>query len=300
MRIGSLFSGIGGLELGLEWAGFGPVLWQVERAPFARSVLAEHWPTVQRYDDVCTVGAHNLEKIDLLCGGFPCQNISCLGNGKGLDGAKSGLWREFLRIIGELQPRYIIVENVSMLRAQGLESVLRGLAACGYDAWWDCLRASDFGAPHQRERIFIIAMAHADCHRQNHRQALGVDQAQSKQSIRNQSRQANLSTIQHLHTDLAQSTAAHRRRQHKHALAQSGLGGAAHGLSAWLDRGWPAGPQQKTRLWEAPRTILRSQADPRRAARIQALGNAVMPQMSYIIGGILRQFIQLQEGIDAR
>ena len=101
VKIGSLFSGIGGLELGLEWAGVGHTVWQVERDPFCRSILARHWPSAARFDDVRTVGAHNLEPVDVICGGFPCQDISYAGKGLGLAGERSGLWYEFARIIGE-------------------------------------------------------------------------------------------------------------------------------------------------------------------------------------------------------
>lgn len=155
LTIGSLFSGIGGLELGLEMAGLGPVLWQVESDVYARSVLARHWPTVTRYDDVRTVGA-GLEPVDLICGGFPCQDISLAGKGAGLDGSRSGLWFEYLRIVRELRPRYVLVENVAALLARGIGAVLGGLAESGYDAEWDCVPAVAAGAPHRRDRLFIV------------------------------------------------------------------------------------------------------------------------------------------------
>ena len=157
MRIGSLFSGIGGLELGLERAGCGSVAWQVERDPFCRSVLAKHWPSAERFDDVCAVGSHCLAAVDIVCGGFPCQDLSYAGKGAGLAGERSGLWREYARIVRELRPRFVVVENVSALLARGLGDVLGDLAALGYDAEWHCVRASDVGAPHRRERLFVVA-----------------------------------------------------------------------------------------------------------------------------------------------
>src|SRR6185312_32662 len=108
MTVGSLFAGIGGFDLGFERAGF-EIKWQVEIDPFCRAVLAKHWPDVRRYEDVRTVGAE-LERVDVVCGGFPCQDISFAGDGAGLDGERSGLWREFSRLIGELRPRYVVVE----------------------------------------------------------------------------------------------------------------------------------------------------------------------------------------------
>jgi DNA (cytosine-5)-methyltransferase 1 len=158
MRIGSLFSGIGGLELGLEWAGVGHVVWQVERDPFPRSVLAKHWPKADRgVTDVRKAGSATLPYVDVICGGFPCQDISYAGKGAGLAGERSGLWYEFARVIREMGPRYVVIENVSALIARGLDQVLGTLADIGYDAQWRTIRASDVGAPHRRERLFIVA-----------------------------------------------------------------------------------------------------------------------------------------------
>ena len=159
MTIGSLFSGIGGLELGLEWAGLGPVKWQVENDAFCRRVLERHWPDAERFDDVRNVSARELEPVDVVCGGFPCQDISLAGRGDGIDGARSGLWSEFARIVGELRPRFVVVENVATLVTRGLDRVFGDLAEGGYDAIWFPLRASDIGASHRRERIFIVAHA---------------------------------------------------------------------------------------------------------------------------------------------
>jgi DNA (cytosine-5)-methyltransferase 1 len=164
LTIGSLFSGIGGLELGLERAGLGPVKWQVEIDDYATAVLTKHWPDATRYRDVREVGAHNLEPVDLICGGFPCQDISSAGARAGIEGAKSGLWFEYARIVREVRPRYVIIENVAALLFRGMERVLGELAACGYDAGWDCLPASAVGAPHRRDRLFIVAhAAHRRC-----------------------------------------------------------------------------------------------------------------------------------------
>lgn len=104
LTIGSLFSGIGGLELGLERAGLGPVLFQCEIDPYCRAVLAKHWPHVTRYRDVRTVRGSTLPSVDLLCGGFPCQDVSSAGKGAGLDGDRSGLWFEFRRLVDECEP----------------------------------------------------------------------------------------------------------------------------------------------------------------------------------------------------
>lgn len=165
IKIGSLFSGCGGLELGIE-AALAPhaeTIWQVEREPYARAVLEKHWPNAERYDDVKTVGAHNLKPCDVLCGGFPCTEVSVSNNAwgdpdkMGLAGKNSGLWWEMYRIICELRPGIVIVENVPALVTRGLSTILGALFEAGYDAEWDCVSARSQGAPHKRDRLFIIA-----------------------------------------------------------------------------------------------------------------------------------------------
>lgn len=161
LTVGSLFAGIGGFDLGLERAGM-KTAWFCEQNTYCQKVLAKHWPKVPCYDDVCEIGAHNVKPVDILAGGFPCQDISTAGKGAGLAGARSSLWREFARLIGELRPSYVIVENVPALRRRGLHQVLHDLDACGYDAEWDGISASAVGAPHRRDRIWIVAYHNSD------------------------------------------------------------------------------------------------------------------------------------------
>ena len=156
LTIGSLFSGIGGIELGLERAGLGPVVWQAENDPYCLRVLEKHWPDVRRYTDVRQVD-ENTGRPDIICGGFPCQDLSYAGKGAGIDGARSGLWSEFIRVVRLFRPAFVVVENVPALLGRGMGRVLRDLAACGYDAEWDCIPAAAVGAPHRRDRIFIVA-----------------------------------------------------------------------------------------------------------------------------------------------
>jgi DNA (cytosine-5)-methyltransferase 1 len=156
MTFGSLFAGIGGMDLGLERAGM-TCKWQVEIDPYARRVLEKHWPDVRRWDDVRTFPPQGDWGVDLICGGFPCQDISKAGHKAGINGNRSGLWSEYARIIGSLQPRYVFLENVADLLVRGINRVLGDLAEIGYDAEWDVIPASAFGAPHQRERLFLIA-----------------------------------------------------------------------------------------------------------------------------------------------
>lgn len=164
MKIGSLFSGIGGLELGLEWSGLGRAVWQVEQDAYCRSVLAKHWPDARRFDDVNTFGSEvvrreRLPRVDLLCGGFPCQDVSGAGKGAGLSGARSGLWYQFARIAEELHPDWIVVENVASGAAKWVDAVRRDLGRIGYASLPVPLAARDVGAPHRRLRIFLVAHA---------------------------------------------------------------------------------------------------------------------------------------------
>jgi DNA (cytosine-5)-methyltransferase 1 len=157
MTIGSLFSGIGGLELGLEWAGLGPVAYQVENNTFCRSVLAKHWPEVPKYDDVSTLDPAVLPPVDILCGGFPCQDVSSAGKGAGLAGARSGLWYEYRRIVEGARPPWVVVENVASGARRWLPHVRRDMHLLGYRTRAIALSAADVGAPHLRRRVFVLA-----------------------------------------------------------------------------------------------------------------------------------------------
>lgn len=156
---GSTFSGIGGLDLAVEIVFGARALWQCERSAYCREVLAQHWPGVACFDDVRTIGsAHGTPRPEIICGGFPCQDVSAAGPRVGLErGARTGLWRELDRIIGELGPAVVVLENVPGLLRRGADRVLSDLASRGFDAEWGCLRASDVGAPHRRERVFVLA-----------------------------------------------------------------------------------------------------------------------------------------------
>ena len=156
LSFGSLFAGIGGFDLGFERAGM-VCKWQVEIDPYANRVLAKHWPDVRRWPDVRTWPQPDTERVDVVCGGFPCQGISNLGPKTGPQDGRSGLWCEFARIVGDLRPTLVVVENVPAITKRGLRRVLGDLAACGYDAEWETIPASAVGAIHQRSRLFVVA-----------------------------------------------------------------------------------------------------------------------------------------------
>ena len=161
MRLLDLFSGIGGFSLGLERSGAFETVAFCEIEPFCRRVLKNHWPKVPIYDDVRLLTADVLRRdgivVDAICGGWPCQDISIAGFGLGLAGERSGLFHEYDRLIGELGPQLVIMENVAELLARGMGDVLGALASRGHDAEWRCIPASEVGLPQERDRVWIVA-----------------------------------------------------------------------------------------------------------------------------------------------
>lgn len=161
LKLLDLFSGIGGFSLGLERTGGFETVAFCEIDPFCRRVLAKHWPEVPCFDDVTTLRGEDVGAVDAICGGFPCQNVSVAGAAwgvnTGLDGKRSGLWSEYKRLIAELRPAIVLIENVRNLIGNGLIRVLRDLAEIGYDAEWQVIPGPYVGAPQARERVWIAA-----------------------------------------------------------------------------------------------------------------------------------------------
>jgi DNA (cytosine-5)-methyltransferase 1 len=169
LKVLDLFSGIGGFSLGLERTGGFETVAFCEIEEFPRRVLAKHWPKVKQYEDVRNLTADVLRSdgiaVDVICGGFPCQDISTAGRQEGIgDGTRSGLWSEITRLVGEVRPKFAIVENVTALlsgpssrRGGWFGRVLGDLASIGYDAEWQCIPASAVGAYHRRDRVWIVA-----------------------------------------------------------------------------------------------------------------------------------------------
>lgn len=247
-----LFSGIGGFSLGLERAGFRTVAF-CEVDPFCRSVLSKHWPNVPKYDDVrkltsTRLCADGVGRVDAICGGFPCQDISAAGSRSGLEGERSGLWREFARIVREVRPRFAIVENVGALRGRGLAAILGDFAALGFDAEWHAIPAAAIGAPHLRDRVWIIATA-AD--------SAGVGRKERGG----------------LFGPLARALAATSTPWAR--TSEPAFCGMDDGLPAWVD-GCPVDRRRAAKL----------KRDQDRS-RTKALGNAVVPAIPEIIGRAL-------------
>ncbi len=286
--------------MGFERAGIETV-WQVECEEYCRWVLARHFPSAVRYDDVRTVGKHNLSPVDIISGGFPCQDISNAGKRVGIDGERSGLWSEYSRIIRELRPRYVVVENVAALLGRGMERVLGDLAACGYDAEWQSIRASDVGAPHRRERIWIVAYPTAiDVARR--RRHPGADQrdAECVSQIPNGSE-----------SDVADADSGRFAMQGK-SSGQRGFtarGGEnvpnAASVRCSHDKPFPGifgkGENERRLLkstgnghWAIEPDVGRvAHGVPRRVDRLKGLGNAIVPQITEFLG---RKILEAENG----
>lgn len=159
--IGSLCTGVAGLDLGVAAVLGGRIAWYAENDPHAATILAARLPGVPNLGDLRAVDFTSVAPVEVLTAGFPCQDISAAGRRAGIEkGARSGLWHTILDAIRLLRPRLVVVENVAALRWKngGLDRVLAGLAEAGYDAVWRCVRAADIGAAHRRERVFLCAV----------------------------------------------------------------------------------------------------------------------------------------------
>lgn len=296
LTIGSLFSGIGGFELGLEWAGLGPVLWQVEIDAWCRSVLARHWPDVRRFADVRTVGREQLAPVDIVCGGFPCQDVSAAGKRAGINGARSGLWREQARIVAEVRPRFVLVENVSALATRGLDVVVSDLGRLGYRVEARIISAADVGAPHRRARLFVVAYARDHgCDEQRARVDVDGDHASRDVTDGCDPSMANAARERHEEgRDVRKGRGRHAGAEPfggQRRSAQSRLGRCPHGISDRLER-WPSRPGDAAAVWEPPRSLV--PYSPVRARRLSALGNAIVPQCAYEVGLRVRQIAGLE------
>ena len=302
MTVGSLFSGIGGFDLGLERAGH-KILWQVEWDSYCQKVLAKHWPDVPCHGDIHEVGKNNLEKVDMICGGFPCQPVSVAGKQKGQDDER-WLWPEFGRILCELRPRYAIMENVPGLLVRGMGDVLGDLSTFGYDAEWGIVSAASVGASHLRKRIFIIGTKQrrsvADTHNKGLRQCSRRSVSKSLQAYgewpdhkrrdgdNDSDEVGKPSILREDAEEVADAISDSKRRTHR-------------------DRGWRGvGRRQEQNISEG-RQIRGNAPDsggqwatepdvgrvaygvPNRVHRLRGLGNAIVPQVAEYIGRRVQQ-----------
>jgi DNA (cytosine-5)-methyltransferase 1 len=273
---GSLFAGIGGIDLGFERTGGIQTKWMVENDEYCRKVLRKRFPEAELFDDVRTVGAHNLPRVDILSGGFPCQDISVAGKGAGIDGERSGLWSEFARIIGEIRPSYALIENVAALVNRGLERVLCDINSIGYDAEWTIISAADVGARHLRKRIWIVAYPSIVADTEGEQRDGSNDNANKRARPEAVSQSGNGSGSE----DVADAEGSNRHDNEavtgngeSSTQEEFGVGGSVSGESAW----WAVEPRVDRVAHGVPHGV----------DRLRRLGNAVVPQNAELIGRLI-------------
>ncbi len=287
MKVLSLFSGVGGLELGFERSGM-KIVGQVEIDRYCQQVLTKHWPNIRRWGDI-----HEFNDMlesgsitvtaDLICGGFPCQPFSTAGNRKGTEDDR-WLWPEFYRTVCAVRPGWVVIENVpgllSIDSGRVFAGILKDLSEAGYDAEWCVLSAAQVGAPHLRKRLFIVAYSNG-----NGREAILPDFTR-EESPGTSGCGGESGALAHTHGIYADGGCGDEGQPGIAPEAfESVLGGVLDGLSGGMDGDWPTGPGEPQHGWEPARTVISEV--PQRCARLKCLGNAVVPQVAEIIGGAI-------------
>jgi DNA (cytosine-5)-methyltransferase 1 len=311
LTFGSLFAGIGGIDLGFERCGM-RCKWQVEINDYATKVLEKHWPKVHRERDIRQCGASNLERVDIIAGGFPCQDISYAGLGAGLGGERSGLFFEAVRLVRELQPRAVVLENVSALLTRGLDRVLGTLAEIGYDAEWHCIPAAYVGATHIRDRVFILAYA-AGVGDQEWRQPLARTYGTGQSRAKRIDFDGGFSGTPDV-ADTRRKLRKPRASKRPESNAQAERGSEANDYKrcgedvadadfphAQGQRQEPIGVKPQFRdasheSWWAVEPAVGRVANgiPRRVDRLRGLGNAVVPQVAEYVGRMVIDILAKQ------
>ena len=298
----SLFSGIGGLDLGLDRAGW-TCVGQVELDPFCRRVLTKHWPEVPRHDDIraCVEWWRSEPRpaVDAVVGGFPCQPVSTAGKRQAQED-KRWLWPDMVVVIRDLRPRWVVLENVPGLLGRGMGDVLGDLASCGYDAQWDCLPAAAIGAPHRRDRVFVVAYPNREPERPQpepepggrSQAVFGNDGPQGHVADAESERRGTGRPGGPAHDGPPRSakptprldwsgTDAAREGRDARRVAASSEATAGTEVEDWAI---PAGGT----WWATEPTICRvAYGVPSRVDRLRALGNAVVPQVAEHIGRMI-------------
>ena len=271
LTVGSLFSGIGGLDLGLERAGM-EVIWQSEIDPYACKVLSKHWPKVPNYGNIKDIEWGNTVRPDVICGGYPCQPFSLAGRRAGQDDERH-LWPWVRHAISELRPRYAIMENVRGHLSLGGTSVIADFASLGYDTEWHLVSAASVGAPHRRDRIFIIAHTN-DTGSGTPRGRANSDRSQEIKEQNNVS-QPWLSGLN--------ANVAHNDSERDGVNQSSQAAGQARFFRADNTRREASNVSGQ---WWATEPDVGRVADgvPARVDRLRGLGNAVVPQVAELVG----------------
>jgi len=268
LTVGSLFSGIGGLDLGLERAGMN-VIWQSEIDPYACRVLKKHWPEVPNHGDIKQIDWSRVERPAVICGGYPCQPFSTAGHRKGEEDSRH-LWPWVRQAISELQPRYAILENVRGHLSLGGTTVIADLAAIGYDAEWRIVSAASVGAAHRRDRIIIVAYPNnARPHNQEINPTETGEYAQRG--------------FGGCRTNVADTYGQRRQRSSQLQVFQKER--SRLDQSSQISRWRPT--------WEPEPDVGRvADGVPARVDRLRGLGNAVVPQVAEVIGRLVAAHAQ--------
>lgn len=292
MNFISLFSGIGGIDLGLERAGM-TCVGQVENDPWCNQILEKHWPTIPRWQDIHDLDPEELPDHDLIAGGFPCQPVSLAGARLAQDDPR-WLWPEFFRVVRVVRPRYVVVENVPGVASARMGDVLGDLAQIGYDCEWQSIPAAFVGAPHLRWRIFIVAYPNT----------MGIRRGRSNTGSNSDGRFSGGSggdgadvretstgpMADHALTDVAHSngdsepgrTVDAGPRSRELVLADTGGEG--------LEREGLPGPARNGDWWAVEPDMGRvAHGVPRRVDRLRGLGNAVVPQVAELVGRMIME-----------
>jgi len=287
MTVGSLCAGIGGFDLGFERAGM-TVRWQVEIDPFCRKVLAKHWPNVKRYEDLTTLTGDELEPVDLVCAGFPCQPVSVAGAKKG-QADERWIWPHIARLLGVLRPRWVVLENTPGLftanSGHAFGEVIGDLAALRFDAEWEVLSAADVGAPHLRKRVWIVADANRDRRHAIHRGGLVSDEKRKHTS--SITRRTNEQPWFDCNGEVADTDGAGcEKRRGAESVGAEQRSVKRGGVARRIFHGEIGGE------WESEPELGRVADGVRnRVDRLKGLGNAIVPQIAEWIG---RRIIEVE------
>ena len=327
MKVGSLFSGIGGLDLGLERAGM-DVIWQSEIDLYACKVLNKHWPTVPNLGNIKEIDWSQVERPDVICGGYPCQPFSQAGNRQG-EGDARHLWPWVRTCIAELRPRYAVLENVRGHLSLGFGTVLGDLASIGYDTEWQVIPAAAVGAPHRRDRVFIVAYA-SEQHRDGRGHSNSESQVRQRNTIQEQAggsgstqeladtnsiglerqrAEQSAAGIGRNSQTVADTDSTSRQQQHQWQVQESNIGGCSetvadnefigdgqHRITTDVageggqrdDYGRGEADDVSRQWWAIEPDVGRvAHGVPNRVDRLRCLGNAVVPQVAEYVGRLI-------------
>jgi len=280
IKVLDLFSGIGGFSYGLKQAGGFRTVAYCEIEEYPREILLHRMEEGQLdpapiHQDITKLDGRPLRgHVDLICGGFPCQDLSVAGKQAGIDGDRSGLWREYARLIREIRPRYILVENVPNLLVLGMDRVLRDMASSGYDAEWSCISAAEMGAPHKRDRVWIIGQL-AD--------SKSNDARQPKKQSQNKPEGSDCTAIRVRFQ--SEPGGCSQNVADSDEQGPQGYGGFDNERDCPCQRtAWSCCPSHEDERLARSGIRRISNGIPSRVGRLRALGNAIVPQIATYLG----------------